>query len=58
MILLYNRDKNWQEAPDGENFLRNSYDFYKTSEGSRWEAKDLSMQIPFDYALREKYSAK
>ncbi|CAM3669406.1 hypothetical protein ELOC111193_15890 [Elizabethkingia occulta] len=59
MILLYNRDKkNWQEAPDGENFLRNSYDFYQTSEGSRWEAKDLSMQIPFDYALREKYSAK
>ncbi|MCL1671520.1 hypothetical protein [Elizabethkingia ursingii] len=59
MILLYNRDKkDWQEAPDGENFLKNSYDFYQTSEGSRWEAKDLSMQIPFDYILRKKYSAR
>ena len=58
MILLYNRDKkNWQEAPDGENFLKNSYDFYQSSEGARWEAKDLSMQIPFDYTLRKKYSA-
>ena len=59
MILLYNRDKkNWQEAPNGKNFLKNSYDFYQPSEGSRWEAKDLSMQIPFDYALRKKYSAR
>lgn len=59
MILLYNRDKkDWQEAPDGENFLKNSYDFYQSSEGARWEAKDLSMQIPFDYILRKKYSAQ
>ena len=59
MILLYNRDKkDWQEAPNGRNFLKNSYDFYQPSEGSEWEAKDLSMQIPFDYALRKKYSAR
>lgn len=45
--------KDWQEAPDGENFLKNSYDFYQSSEGTRWEAKDLSMQIPFDYTLRK-----
>ena len=26
---------------------------------ARWEAKDLSyMQIPFDYTLRKKYSAR
>ncbi|KGT08133.1 hypothetical protein CMU71_06655 [Elizabethkingia anophelis] len=59
MILLYNCDKkDWQEAPDGENFLKNSYDFYQSSEGTRWEAKDLSMQIPFDYTLRKKYSVR
>lgn len=59
MILLYNREKNdWQEAPDGENFLDNSYDFYQTSEGGEWAAKDLSMYIPYDDALFKKYENK
>lgn len=57
MILLYNRErKDWQEAPDGENFLRNAYDFYQVSEGDFWEAKDLSMRIPYDYPLFKKYT--
>lgn len=59
MILLYNRDKkDWQEAPDGDNFMKNAYDFYQASEGDFWEAKDLSMMIPYDYELFEKYSLK
>lgn len=59
MILLYNRDKNdWQEAPDGENFMKNAYDFYQASEGDFWEAKDLSMMIPYDYDLIKKYELK
>lgn len=59
MILLYNRDKkDWQEAPDGENFMKNAYDFYQASEGDFWEAKDLSMMIPYDYALIKKYELK
>lgn len=59
MILLYNRDKkDWQEAPDGENFLDNSYDFYQASEGDFWEAKKLSMMIPFDYELIKKFEPK
>ncbi|MDR2237866.1 MAG: hypothetical protein LBE92_17215 [Chryseobacterium sp.] len=59
MILLYNRDKkDWQEAPDGKNFLQNSYDFYQPSEGGNWEAKDLSMLIPYDYNLIKKYEKK
>jgi hypothetical protein len=59
MILLYNRDKkNWQEAPDGDNFMKNAYDFYQASEGDNWEAKDLSMKIPYDYDLIEKYELK
>ncbi|MGE8554768.1 MAG: hypothetical protein ACN6OB_12680 [Chryseobacterium jejuense] len=59
MILLYNREKkDWQEAPDGENFLDNSYDFYQTSEGGDWEAKELSMFIPYDNALFKKYEKK
>ena len=50
MILLYNRNTNaWQEAPMGENFMKNAYDFYPTGFG--WGAKDLSMRIPFDYEL-------
>lgn len=59
MILLYNRDKkDWQEAPDGENFMKNAYDFYQASEGDFWEAKDLSMMIPYDYDLIKKYELK
>jgi hypothetical protein len=56
MILLYNRDKkDWQEAPDGDNFLKPAYDFYQPSKGDIWEAKDLTMRIPFDYDLYKKY---
>lgn len=59
MILLYNREKkDWQEAPDGENFLDNSYDFYQAYEGGDWEAKELSMYIPYDNALFKKYEKK
>lgn len=59
MILLYNRDKkDWQEAPDGENFLQTAYDFYQPSEGAPWEAKDLSIPIPFDYDLYRQFEAK
>jgi len=57
MILLYNREKkNWVEAPNGENFMKNAYDFYQTSEGDIWQARELSMRIPYDYALVAKYS--
>jgi len=59
MILLYNREKkDWQEAPEGENFMKNAYDFYQASEGDFWEAKDLTMRIPFDYQLFKKYEPK
>lgn len=59
MILLYNRDKkDWQEAPNGENFLDNSYDFYQPSEGDSWEAKNLSIMIPYDDKLIKKYEKK
>ncbi|MDO6387864.1 hypothetical protein [Uliginosibacterium sp. 31-12] len=59
MVLLYNRDKkDWQEAPEGENFMKNAYDFYQASEGGFWQAKDLSMMIPYDYDLFEKYELK
>lgn len=58
MILLYNREKNhWVEAPEGDNFLKNAYDFYQASEGDVWQARDLTMPIPFDYAVFKKYSA-
>lgn len=56
MVLLYNRETNeWQEAPDGDNFMKNAYDFYPTDDGFYWTAKDLSMRIPFDYELFKKY---
>ena len=56
MIMLYNRDtKTWQEAPNGENFMQNAYDFYQASENDIWEAKDLSMRIPYDYEFFKKY---
>lgn len=56
MVMLYNRDKKtWQEAPDGENFMKNAYDFYQASENDIWEAKDLSMRIPYDYAFFKEY---
>lgn len=56
MIMLYNRDKKtWQEAPDGENFMQNAYDFYQASENDIWDAKDLSMRIPYDYEFFRKY---
>ncbi len=59
MILLYNRDKkDWQEAPDGDNFLKPAYDFYQPSKGDIWEAKDLTMRIPFDYDLYKKFEGK
>lgn len=59
MILLYNREeKHWQEAPDGYNFMKNAYDFYQASENDFWEAKDLSMRIPYDYDLIKKYELK
>lgn len=59
MILLYNRDKkDWQEAPNGDNFLKPAYDFYQPSKGDIWEAKDLTMRIPFDYDLYKKYEGK
>lgn len=59
MILLYNRDtKDWQEAPNGDNFLKPAYDFYQPSKGDIWEAKDLSMRIPFDYDLYKKFESK
>lgn len=56
MIMLYNRDtKTWQEAPNGENFMQNAYDFYQASENDIWDAKDLSMRIPYDYDFFRKY---
>jgi len=56
MIMLYNRDtKTLQEAPNGENFMQNAYDFYQASENDIWDAKDLSMRIPYDYELFRKY---
>lgn len=56
MVMLYNRDtKTWQEAPNGENFMQNAYDFYQASENDIWDAKDLSMRIPFDYEFFRKY---
>lgn len=56
MIMLYNRDtKTWQEAPNGENFMQNAYDFYQASENDIWDAKDLSMRIPYDYEFFRKY---
>lgn len=59
MILLYNREtKDWQEAPNGDNFLKPAYDFYQPSKGDIWEAKDLSMRIPFDYDLFKKFESK
>lgn len=59
MILLYNREKkDWQEAPDGANFLDNAYDFYLSEGGDIWGAKALSMHIPYDYALFKKYERK
>jgi len=59
MILLYNREKkDWQEAPEGDNFLRNAYDFYQPSKDDFWEAKELSIMIPYDYELVEKYELK
>ncbi|QQD13204.1 hypothetical protein [Sphingobacterium sp. UDSM-2020] len=59
MILLYNRDKkDWQEAPDGDNFLKPAYDFYQPSKSDIWEAKDLTMRIPFDYDLYKKFEGK
>ncbi len=57
MILLYNRaKKDWVEAPNGENFMKNAYDFYQASEGDIWQARELSMRIPYDYALVATYS--
>ncbi len=59
MILLYNREKkDWEEAPEGENFLDNSYDFYQAADGGMWGAKALSMFIPYDHALFKKYEKK
>lgn len=56
MILLYNRDKkDWKEAPSGNHFLDNYYDFYQPLEGDIWEAKSLSIMIPYDYELIKKY---
>lgn len=56
MVMLYNREtKTWQEAPNGENFMQNAYDFYQASENDIWEAKDLSMRIPYDYEFFKKY---
>lgn len=56
MIMLYNRDtKTWQEAPNRENFMQNAYDFYQASENDIWDAKDLSMRIPYDYEFFKKY---
>lgn len=58
MVLLYHRDKKqWVEAPNGDNFMRNAYDFSQGSNGGMWEARDLSMRIPFDHALFKKYSS-
>lgn len=58
MILLYNRDKkDWVEAPNGDNFLKTAYDFYQPSDGEQWEARDLTMRIPFDHDLFNKYTA-
>lgn len=58
MILLYNREKkNSQEAPNGDNFLQNAYDFYQPSEGEQWEAKALSMRIPYDYKLQKQFES-
>ncbi len=57
MVLLYNRDKKqWVEAPNGDNFMQNAYDFYQGSKDAIWEAHDLSMRIPFDKPLFKKYS--
>jgi hypothetical protein len=58
MILLYNRaQKKWQEAPNGENFLRNAYDFYLPLGADMWEASPLSIRIPYDYTLIDRYKA-
>ena len=59
MVLLYDDKINrYQEAPEGINFMKPAYDFCRPSEGALWQARDLTMNIPYDYALFKRYSVK
>ncbi|MCA6058390.1 hypothetical protein HUF18_01270 [Thalassolituus sp. ST750PaO-4] len=59
MVLLYDDTVNrYQEAPEGINFMKPAYDFCRPSEGALWQARDLTMNIPYDYALFKRYSVK
>jgi hypothetical protein len=55
MIFIYDRASKGESTGYSKLILKSAYDFYQESEGDNWEARDLSMAIPFDYALFRKY---
>jgi hypothetical protein len=56
MVFIYDRKLKDESVSEARILIKPAYDFYQASENDRWEAKDISLNIPFDYKLFKQYS--
>lgn len=56
MVFIYDRKLKDESVSEARILLKPAYDFYQSSENDMWDAKDLSLNIPFDHKLFKQYS--
>jgi hypothetical protein len=56
MVFIYDRKLKDESVSEARILIKPAYDFYQASENDIWEAKNISLNIPFDHKLFKQYS--
>jgi hypothetical protein len=56
MVFIYDRKIKDESVSEARILIKPAYDFYQASENDIWEAKNISLNIPFDHKLFKQYS--
>jgi hypothetical protein len=58
MVFIYDRKTKDESVNEARILIKPAYDFYQASESENdwWEAKNISLNIPFDHKLFKQYS--
>ncbi|SFE09381.1 hypothetical protein SAMN05518672_104450 [Chitinophaga sp. CF118] len=56
MVFIYDRKLKDESVSEARILIKPAYDFYQSSENDMWDAKDISLNIPFDHKLFKQYS--
>lgn len=56
MVFIYDRKLKDESVSEARILIKPAYDFYQASENDIWEAKNISLNIPFDRKLFKKHS--